>query len=233
MSTLKKISIAAALAAGVLSAGVASAADICTGCAYRFANDNPGNQFGAGNPASVAATYIGSYNPNSNAPLAGDKGSFTHGGLATSFTDYWIFQISSLGGAEWDATFNPGSGVSLFSVKVFETSGLTLGSGVGATCSGLNFAPSTLAAGFCGSFGALGTELGSDTSGAPTSALRVSGLALPIGWYAVEVKGTVTVNDPGNFYSGNLTTRPLPEPGSLALVALGMLGAGAAMRRRG
>ena len=87
------------------------------------------------------------------------------------FTDYWIFQVNPSGTGEWDATFNPASGVTLFSVQIFKTTGITFfgpGTGVGDSCT--NTSDPTIGvlgrtSGFCDSFGVLGAMVGSNVAG--------------------------------------------------------------------
>ena len=47
------------------------------------------------------------------------------------------------------------------------------------------------------------------------------------------VTGTALIAQPGgNSYGGSIAVNPLPEPGSLALVGVAMLGAAASLRKR-
>lgn len=194
---MKKLALVAALAAGALVAGAASAATICTGCSY------------GGN------TYLGSHNPT-----AGDASSYTHTFIpAGGFTDTWLFDIDPAGDLQLHATFIPFSGVLNLDVKLYDVAALC---GAAATsCTNV----------------ALGNVL---ATGSPTFSFMfdLGPATVAAGRYAFVVTGDAQAGN--SLYSGNLTTAPgtpapppsVPEPGSLALVTLAMLGATASRWRR-
>jgi hypothetical protein len=202
---LKKTVLGLAVAAGLAAAGSASAAVICNGCSYV----DPGVPGGDVNQAN----NLGSHNP-----LTGDNSTFTHAGLGNgNFSDWWVFSINPAGLGGVNAIFIPTFGVANFNVDLYQVSSSTCAANGPSTvgvCTSVTLVP-----------GAIASNGGAFVVNIPLMPLS--------GTYAFFISG-LSQNALGqsNSYSGNVTTRVLPEPGSLALVAGALLLAGAAVRRR-
>ncbi len=220
MNQLSRLAAAAALVAGALGSTSAVAGPTCgTLCSF----------VGAG-PAGQANTYVGSFNINT--PLA-DGVSFTRPlGNATppvpvgsNLADVWIFELNPDPGAiQINANFTTfPSGITNYKVELYE---VTSTSGCGLTIAG----PFTLAGHCTGGFTLGATALATSVADGTGQKINFTGLLDAPAYYAWYITGTTTSTAVS--YSGNTALRGLPEPTSLALVGVALLGAATSLRRK-
>jgi len=206
MNVKRLIATAVAGAAMAVASQASQAATIVSGAEY---------------VDGAAGTYLGSYNPLAGLTVPGDvdNGTFQHTNIGgdtvpgTDFNDFWVFDLAPVGGSgSVSADFTRFTAILNFNGALWTAgAGTTCGAAAGSGCTAV----------------APGMKLLDAT--ASTDRWEIVASNLSAGRYIIQVTGT-SRTDGISSYSGQLAF--VPEPGTLALLGMGLLAIGASVRRR-
>jgi hypothetical protein len=216
-------------------------AALCATQAYAGPNPTPNaGQFAPNtNQYLTPATYIGIMDPTA---VPGENASVQHTNISanSAFTDYWVFDVIPSGNAAASLSFNSfsqGAQFTSFSVSLYlDQAPISNLANAAFTCASQD--RSVLGATACaqgpGTLTLLTTtDFNYGTPGfvGGSSAFTTSFLAA--GRYVFVVTGAIGNANNGNpAYNGSIQVNQIPEPGTLALAGLALLGTAAAMRKR-
>lgn len=158
-------------------------------------------------------TYIGTYNPDNF-----DNGTFNHTAIRlelgpdVAFSDFWVFDLDPAGTGSISADFTRFTAIRDFMGALWTDTG--------STCD------TSASPGLCSAISP-GVKLYEVSASNDRWEIIANGLVA--GRYIIQVTGTTRTTGPSS-YSGQLAF--VPEPGTLALLGLGLLSLGAVRRRK-